>query len=113
MLPAETAAEAAFVRGRILEELGRNEEALAMYDRVIHDYPDAEQRPDAFWSAAQLLGKLKQTKKAADYYSTLVLDYPKSPKLDSILYELAWTASDLGDSNNATTMLGKTRLDNW
>ena len=37
--PATIAAEAALVRGRILEQLGQNEPALAMYDLLIDKYP--------------------------------------------------------------------------
>ena len=63
--PAAIAAEAALVRGHILEQLGQNEPALAMYDLVIEQYPDSQQHADALLAAARLHDKLKQPEAVA------------------------------------------------
>ena len=99
--PAEIAAEAAFVRGQILEELGRDEPALEMFDLVIERYPASKQHRDALSAAARLCRKMKRTPQAAAYYERLAKDYPQSPKLDSALYEWAWTLLDLGETEQA------------
>ena len=99
--PAEIAAEAAFVRGRVLDELGRNEPALEMYKLVMERYPASKQHRDALAAAAQLCRKMQRTQEAAGYYEQLAKDYPQSPKLDSALYEWAWALLDLGEQEQA------------
>lgn len=100
-LPAEIAAETAFVRGRALEKLGRDEPALEMYDLVVQRHPTSKQHPDALLAAAQLCGRLKQPRQAAGYYKRLAKDYPRSSKLDSVLYEWAWALRELGKAEQA------------
>ncbi|MBN1394589.1 MAG: tetratricopeptide repeat protein [Pirellulales bacterium] len=100
-LPPEIAAEAAFTSGRILEELGRDKDALIWYDFVAQNHPTSKQHRDALWAAAQLHGKLKLPRQASQYYERLAKDYPQSPKLDSVLYEWAWALLDLGEAETA------------
>ena len=100
-LPAEIAAETAFVRGRALEKLGRDGPALEMYDLVVQRHPTSKQHPDALLAAAQLCGKLKQPRQAAGYYERLAKAYPRSPRLDSVLYEWAWALRELGEAEQA------------
>ncbi len=93
--PPAVAAEVALVRGRILEQLGQNEPALAMYAVIIERHPKSAQYVDALLSAARLHDKLKQKQEAADLYERLVKEYPQYPKLDAVLYEWAWALDDL------------------
>lgn len=100
-VPEDISAEAAFVRGNVLEELGRENIALEMYELVVKRFPDSKQHPDALLAAASLSGKLKQTRTSAVYYELFAKDYPQSPKLDSALYEWAWALSKLGDTGQS------------
>jgi cellulose synthase operon protein C len=102
--PEAIAAEAAFLRGRILHDLGRNEAALAMYNSVIERYSGSEHRCDALLAAARLQAKLKQPAAAAANYQRLATDYPRSQKLDAAVYEWAWLMLDLGKPEDATRL---------
>jgi len=102
--PEAIAAEAAFVRGRILQELGQDESALAMYNSVIERCPNSQHRCDALLAAARLQAKLKQTKAAAAIYQRLASDYPSFSKLDAAVYEWAWLMRELGKPEDAARL---------
>ena len=102
--PQAIAAEAAFVRGYILHELGQDESALAMYNSVIERYPDSQQHCDALLAAARLQEKLKRTAAAAATYRRLVTDYPSFSKLDAAVYEWAWVMQKLGKPEDAARL---------
>jgi len=102
--PEAIAAEAAFVRGRILQELGQDESALAMYNSVIERYRNSQQHCDALLAAASLQEKLKQTAAAAAIYQRLTKDYPRFAKLDAAVYEWAWVMQELGKPEDAAQL---------
>ena len=102
--PEAIAAEAALVRGRILEQLGQNEPALAMYDLVIDKYPGSKQHVDALLAAARLRDKLKQDQQAAALYQRLANEYPQFPKLDAVLYQWAWALQELDKPEDASRL---------
>ncbi len=58
--PAPIVAEAALARGQILEKLGQNEPALAMYNLVIEQCAKSRQYGDALLAAARLYNQLNQ-----------------------------------------------------
>lgn len=99
--PEAIAAEAAFVRGRILQVLGQDEAALAMYNLVIERCPASQQRCDALLAAARLQEKLKQPAAAAATYQRLAKDYPRFAKLDAAVYEWAWAMQEVGKPEDA------------
>ena len=99
--PEAIAAEAALVRGQILEQLGQNEAALAMYGLVIDKYPASKQHVEALLSAARLREKLKQHQQAAALYQRLAKEYPQFPKLDGVLYHWAWALEELNQPEDA------------
>lgn len=107
--PEAIDAEAAFLRGRILEELGRSDSALAMYNRVISKHPKSKQHCDALWSAARLHEKLKQNAEAAAMFERLAAVDPQYPKLDAVLYEWAWAMRDLGKPAEADRLFERLR----
>ncbi len=107
--PEPIAAEAAFLRGRILEELGRSESALAMFNRVIDKYPKSKQHGDALLSAARLHEKLKHHAEAAAMFERLAAVDPQYPKLDAVLYEWAWAMRDLGKPAEAGRLFERLR----
>lgn len=90
------AAEAALVRGRILEQLGRFDAALAMYDLVIRQSSKSDRLPEALWAAAGLRDNLGNDREAASLYQRLAGDHPQFPEMDAALYRWAWALDDLG-----------------
>jgi cellulose synthase operon protein C len=102
--PEAIAVEAALVRGRILEQLGQNEPALAMFNLVVDKYPASKQRADALLSAARLCEKLKQNQQAAAIYQRLANEYPQLPQLDAVLYQWAWVLQDLNRPEEAARL---------
>ena len=75
--PADAmASEAALARGQILEQLGRADPALAMYDMVIRRYAKTEQYPQALLAAARGHHKLQQYSQAVENYERLAKDFP-------------------------------------
>jgi len=89
------AAETALARGRILQQLGEPDQALAMYDMVIDRWKDTGQYPEALWAAALLRDSLEQDREAAEQYERLATAYPKFREIDALLYNWAWTLDDM------------------
>jgi TolA-binding protein len=102
--PAEIAAEAAFVRGRILEELNQPEKALEMYDLLIGQYPAAKDRAEALLAAARLSAKQKHPDRAAERLQLLDKDYPQFARLDAALYEWAWAMLEQDKADEAAAL---------
>jgi len=105
--PPEMAAEAALARGRILEQMQPVERALAMYDLVIEKYPKSPKHPEALLAAARLRHRLEQDREAAALYDQLADEYPRHPDRDMVLYEWAWVAEALGDSDQAQELFAR------
>ena len=97
------AAEAALIRGHILQQLKQPEAALAMYDLVIDKHPQSRQMADALWAGAKLRGALKQHQQAAALYERLAKEFPTFAEIDAVWYQWAWALADLGrkDESNA------------
>lgn len=106
---AALAAEAALVRGRILQQLNQPDPALAMYTTVIDQHPKSPQMPDALWGAARLHNSLKQYKQAAALYERLLKEFPQFSEVDSALYKWAWAMADQGQQEQATALFERLR----
>ena len=98
------AAEAAFVRGRILESMQRQDGALAMYDRVVEQYAAEPQHPKALLAAARLRTRLSNLEEAAGLYKRLAGDYAAATNIDVVLYEWSWTLRDLDRVEESTAL---------
>ncbi len=107
--PAEMAAEAALVRGRILQRLRLSDQALIMYDMVIEKYPKSRQHPQALLSAARLRAELRQLSDSAALYERFVEQYPDTPQLESALYQWAWVLSDQGKQSESAELFERLR----
>jgi soluble lytic murein transglycosylase len=68
-------ARALFERAEILRRAGRNDEALAAYDQLSADYPEAENVAGVLWSAAVLADEAGAAD-AADRYLLLADTFP-------------------------------------
>jgi TolA-binding protein len=104
-----TAAEAALVRGRILQQLGDHDPALAMYDLVVQRYPESKEFPEALWAAALLRDSLGADREAADLYQRLATDYPQFPEIDAVLYYWAWVLRDLKREAESSELFDRLR----
>ena len=107
--PEAIAAEAALARGQILEKLGQDESALAMFDLVIERYSGSQQHADALRAAARLHDRLKQPAQAASLYQRLAREHPEFSKLDAVLYDWAWTLRELGKMDEADRLFERLR----
>ena len=94
------AAEAALARGQVLEQLGKFDPALAMYDLVIDalsstssPYGLAGRGPAALQAAAIRPG--------GGDFERLATQFPKLPEIDAVLYEWSWALQDSGKQAEA------------
>lgn len=99
--PAKLAAEAALARGRILEQLGRFDAALAMYDSVVDNYAGTPRFGDALLCGARLRDRLQQDREAAQWYERWATAWPDDPQRETVLYQWAWALRDSGAAGEA------------
>lgn len=107
----QLAAEAALLRGQILQKLGKAEQALAMYDLVFTKYPKAQEAPEALWAAARLRDSLQQHREATALYERLASEHPQFADLDAALYKWAWSLHDQGNSKESAAVFDRLRKD--
>lgn len=103
------AAEAALVRGEILEKLNRPDAALAMFDLVIEKYAKTDRYAEALWAAARLRDDLEQDRQAVELYQRLVETCPKFAQMDAVLYRQAWAMADLGQADKSQATFERLR----
>lgn len=104
------APEAAFLRARELDKLGKSQEALEAYQWLLEKFPTARQAPQAMLGAARLLEQLDQREAAAELLERLLKDYAGVPFIDAALYQYAWLLVDLkrdGEADVAFARLSK------
>ena len=89
------AAEAALVRGQILERQGKHDPALVMYHLVIDKHGDSPHLAAALMAAARLHDRLQQNKSALGFYEQLIEQHPDFAQLDSAIYGQAWVLVEL------------------
>jgi len=94
-------AEAAILRGRLLEQENKLDAALGMYRLVIENFPKSNEVPQALLAAARLYDKLKQDEYAATMYERFVRDYPTAPEIDAAIYGWGWVLRDLNKPDKA------------
>ncbi len=107
--PAAMAAEALLARGRILEEQGQLDPALAMYDQVIEKHAELKEYPLALLAAARLRRKLDQHRQSADLYKRLADEFPELPDRDAVLYEWSWVLFDQDEAAASNALLAQMR----
>lgn len=109
--PEVVAAEASMARGRILEKLGQDESALAIYDAIVLKHPSTKQHADALLAAARLREKLKQPAQAALLYQRFVKDHPQASNIDAVIYQWAWAVQEAGKPADAAQMFNRLRTE--
>jgi len=78
--------------GFIKEELGEIQEALAIYQKVIDEYPDSRYVPEAYMRIAEFQFNPPQNniERAIELFKE-VLSFKDSPRYDEALYRLGWS----------------------
>ncbi len=107
--PPATAAEAAMVRGRILEQLQQPDAALAMYDLVDKRCAQTERHAEALLAAARLNDRLGRDGEAVAFYQRVADEHPRLPDLDAVLYQWAWSLEELGQTAESSKLLERLR----
>ncbi|MCB2204718.1 tetratricopeptide repeat protein [bacterium] len=92
-----------FSKARGLEEDGKATDALALYEQIVKDTPDAEEAPEAlFRSAALYYNEQKDKLKAATTYELVAEKYPQSTFAHRGLFIAGFTyANELGNYERA------------
>jgi cellulose synthase operon protein C len=100
-------AEAAWLRGRILQQLKQFDAASAMYDLALQSVPDPRSRyfPEVLLTAARLREERHQDHQAAALYARFVKECPGRAEMDAALYEWSWTLHEIGRDKEATAAL--------
>ena len=89
------AAEAALVRGQILERQGKHDPALLMYHLVVDKHAESPHLAAALMAGARLHDRLQQNKAALELYEQLVEEHPGFEQIDAAIYGRAWVLVEL------------------
>ena len=109
--PGTLAAEAAHLRGAVLQKLGDNTSALEMQELVVKQYPDSAQYAEALMAAAVLHDNLGRHEQAAVLYARLAGEHPKFPQIDKVIYNWAWVLSKSGLTEEARKLFERLRAE--
>ena len=107
--PGTFAAEAAYLRGIVLRQLGEDTSALKMFDLVIQQYPGTAQYVEALMAAAVLHDDLGRYETAAAIYARLAGEHPEFHQIDKVTYNWAWVLSESGHAEEALRLLKRLR----
>lgn len=94
---APYAAEALVEKGEVYARAGQEENAITSYLQAVEAYPQADEAPDAAWSAAVLLEGRGDVERAVTLYQQLAADYPAYEEAAHALFRagrLAWNGGD-------------------
>ena len=96
------------LRAQCLQELGNLAEAGKAYADVAGAASDKPQRADALAALADLAFRQKQWQEAADRADQLVALDAENAWIESVLYQGAYARYQLGQTNEALRLLGRT-----
>ncbi|MEK7851006.1 MAG: tetratricopeptide repeat protein, partial [Deltaproteobacteria bacterium] len=89
-----------YLLGYALSEQGEREEAAAVFEELIKNYPDSRYHSEASFRAGELYFETGRMENAANAYST-ALNNPKSIFYDKALYKLGWAYYKLDEFKKA------------
>ena len=95
---AEASAEARFLRGQVLRELGQLEPARRTFEQLIRDHAQASYARDALWDVAQLYEQLGRRELAVKSYERILSLTPSHNRRADALYSLAWLRHEEGNT---------------
>ncbi len=84
------------------------DEAISLLESYLKSSPDRASKANAMYELGLAFMQKKNTKQADQVFLQLMDESPAFPKMDRVLYELAWNAKDRGDDEAA--MLQFSRL---
>lgn len=104
---ARLVAEAAWLRGRILQNNGQADAALAMYALVLDGRVEPSSRcfREALLAAARLRDELNQPEQSAELYARLLDACPDHPERAAAMIEWSWVLDVLDRRDEATAAL--------
>jgi TolA-binding protein len=91
-----------YLLGFTAYEDNRAEEALAWFERVIHEHPDSSLYPDSWMMIGEYHFTSGHWEDARKSYANVLQD-PDSPVFDLALFKSAWCDWKLGDTKQAAT----------
>jgi len=97
-------ARASFLQGKSLRNLGRTEEALAVFQGLLQSQPDSLLAADSLFESSELLALLGRAGEAAEGFELLVRRYPQSPLREEALYkrgEVFWNSAAFPKAKDA------------
>lgn len=94
-------AEAWFLRGRVLQELGKSELACQAYQQVLDAHHGSDYGPEAIWNVAQLQERLGRPDEAAACYQKILDRGAAAEHRAGALYNLAWIRRQEGQPEKA------------
>ncbi len=89
--------EAMMLRGKTLLNLGRDDEAIELLERLVDEYPGAKECPDALWGLGLYYEDCGDTYSSIPHFQRLVDQYRNHDGVSGALYYLA--VDDLKNSN--------------
>ncbi len=98
---APLAAEAAFLRARLLAKLRQPDGALALFEMVVDKYPDTKWFGPALLAAGRLEAQMGQHTQAVQRFQRYVQTFPQASDLDTALYDWAWSLKELGQADQS------------
>ena len=109
--PGIFAAEAAYLRGIVLQQLGEDASALEMHELVVQRYPGSAQYVESLMAAAVLNDNLGRYDAAAALYARLAGEHPEFHQIDKVIYNWAWALSESGLTEEAGGLFDRLRAD--
>lgn len=88
-------------------EAGADARAIELYERLLRDFPSAEDAPVAGLARADLLSDAQRFEQAAAAYRAVLDAYPASPQAESALLGLAEALMAQNDDVEARRLLGR------
>ena len=92
--------EATFYLGMALFDLGRQDDAVKQFTKLVKQYPDSAMVPDAFVNIGEYYFENNNAYKALLAYKKATA-YRESPKYSFALYKLAWCYYNVGEYGKA------------
>lgn len=98
---SEHAPEAAFMRGKSLEQLGRQAAAAEAYQLVAANHPESKFAAAALADAARIQESVGNKSAAITLLERVLDEYPEFPQSDAAVYQLAWLLVETGRDGDA------------
>jgi TolA-binding protein len=101
-------AEALFLHGKALYQLGREQESLAALERIVDEFTSSKEYPEALWSLGMYYESGDDSFHAVEYFQVLADKFPNFKYIDGALYYLA--VDDLLNGNGRKAAANLARI---